>query len=311
MGIKDKLEEQQHQQYNEQQLTSETLIALLDRLDGIEKNQREIVTSFNSVARSFISMWEGQEQTQRSMQQLHNYNVSVNDSHGKTLTRLATTMGEMLELLSSSKAVKLADGSTVRAADVSAHTLMRKVSARISALETTNSRLAEAADGQRAMNIDYQKLAKYLIPGLGEQLLAHEQAVQTAFAEANVPVLAELERSRIALNAAGRQVSDQVRRAGEQVAHLGGTVTWRTVGQISAALLPLAIAVWVVFGTAQTVWAAFGLQPILQTLWAWFLSANEWYWKLAIAGTAFVVLTVFGWLTWAVGKKLHTLFRGY
>ncbi|QDW28598.1 hypothetical protein FFF93_001455 [Arthrobacter sp. KBS0702] len=164
---------------------------------------------------------------------------------------------------------------------------------------------------QGTVNIDHDKLARYLIPGLGEQLLAHEQAVQTAIAEANVPMLAELERSRIALNEAGTQVSDQVRRAGEHVAQLGGAVTWRIVGQISAALLPLAIAVWVVFGTAQTVWAAFGLQPILQTLWGWFLSAQEWYWKLSIAGTAFIVLMGFGWLTWKLGKRLHEWYRGY
>jgi hypothetical protein len=312
MGIKDTLEEQQqHQQHNEQQLTSETLSSLLDRLDGIEKSQREIVTSFNSVAHSFISTWEGLEQTQRLMQQLYNYNVSANDSHGKTLTRLATTQSEILELLAGSKAVKLPDGSTVRAADVSAHALMQKVSAQITALETTNSRLVDAAHGQRAVNIDHEKLAKYLAPRLGGQLLAHERSVLTAFAEANAPMLAELERSRIALNEAGTQVSDQVRRAGEQVAQLRGTVTWRTVGQISAALIPLAIAVWTVFGTAQTVWTAFGFQPILQTLWGWFLNAQEWYWKLSIAGTAFVVLAGFGWLTWKLGRKLQEFFRRY
>ncbi len=311
MGIKDKYEEQQHQQYNEQQLTSETLIALLDRLDGIEKNQREIVTSFNSVAQSFISTWQGVEQAQRSMQQLNSSAASANALHGKTLTTLATTQSEILELLASSKAVALPDGTTVRAADLSAHALMRKVSAQISALETTNSRLADAAHGQRGVNIDHEKLAKYLVPGLDAQLLAHEQAVQTAFAEASAPMLAELERSRTALSEAGTQVSDQVRRAGEQVAQLRGTVTWRTVGQISAALLPLAIAIWVVFGTAQTVWAAFGLQPILQTLWGWFVSAHEWYWKLSIAGTAFAVLTGFGWLIRAFGKWLYAWYRRY
>lgn len=311
MTIKDKLEEQQHQHLNEQQLTSETLNSFLDRLHGIEKSQREIVTSFNSMAHSFISTWEGLEQMQRLMQQLYNYNVSANDSHGKTLTTVATTMGEMLELLASSKTVKLPDGSMVRATDVSAHALMQKVSAQISALETTNSRLADAAHGQRAVNIDHEKLAKYLVPGLGGQLLAHERSVQTAFAEASLPMLAELGRGRTALNEAGTQVSDQVRRAGEQVAQLRGTVTWRTVGQISAALLPLAVAVWVVFGTAQTVWAAFGLQPILQTLWGWFASAHEWYWKVAIAGTAFAVLTGFGWLIRAFGKWLYAWYRRY
>jgi hypothetical protein len=124
-------------------------------------------------------------------------------------------------------------------------------------------------------------------------------------------MLAELEKSRAVLSETGTQVSEQVRRAGEQVAQLRGAVTWRTVGQISGALLPLAIAVGVVFGAAQTVWAAFGLQPILQTLWAWFLSTQEWYWKLAIAGSAFVVLAGFGWLTWKIGKKLHESYRRY
>lgn len=106
--------------------------------------------------------------------------------------------------------------------------------------------------------------------------------------------MAELDRGRTALSEAGTPVSKQVRRAGTQVEQLRGAVTWRTVGQISAALLPLAIAVAAVFGAAQIVWAAFGLQPILQTIWGWFLSAQPWYWKLSIAGTAFAVVTGFG-----------------
>lgn len=311
MGIMETLNQQHHDQNHEQQLTSETLSSLLDRLDGIEKNQQRLVTSFNSMAQGFISTWQGLEQTQQLMQQLNSSNASANDSHAKTLTTVATTMSEMLELLASSKVVKLPDGSTVRAADLSAHALMQSISAQITSLESTNSRLADAVHRQRAVNIDHDKLAKYLVPGLGEQLLAHERSVQAAFAEASLPVLAELEKSRTALSEAGAEVSEQVRRASEQVTQLRGAVTWHTVGQISAALLPLAIAVWVVFGTAQTVWAAFGLQPILQTLWGWFLSAQEWYWKLSIAGVAFLVLTGFGWLTWKLGKRLHEWYRGY
>jgi len=311
MAIKDKLEEQQHQHYNEQQLTSETLVALLDRLDGIEKNQREIVTSFNSVAQNFLSTWEGMEQMQRLMLQLNNSNVSANDSHGKTLTTVATTMSEMLELLASSRVIKLPDGSTVRAADLSAHALLQEVSAQIKAFGTTNLKLADAVHRQRTVNIDHDKLGKYLVPRLGEQLLSHERSVQAAFAAVSAPMMAELEESRTALSEAGAQISGQIRQAGEQVARLRGAVTWRTVGQISAALLPLAIAVSVVFGTAQTVWAAFGFQPILQTLWGWFLSAQEWYWKLSIAGTAFVVVAGSGWLTWKLGKRLQDDFRTY
>jgi hypothetical protein len=311
MAIKDKLEEQQHQHYNEQQLTSETLVALVDRLDGIEKNQREIVTSFNSVAQNFLSTWEGMEQMQRLMLQLNNSNVSANDSHGKTLTTVATTMSEILELLASSRVIKLPDGSTVRAADLSAHALLQEVSAQIKAFGTTNLKLADAVHRQRTVNIDHDKLGKYLVPRLGEQLLSHERSVQAAFAAVSAPMMAELEKSSTALSEAGTQVSEQVRRAGEQVAQLRGVMAWRTVGQIGGALLPLAIAVWVVFGTAQTLWAAFGLQPILQTLWGWFLSAQEWYWKLAIAGTSFVVLAGFGWLTWNLGRKLQEFLKRY
>jgi hypothetical protein len=312
MGIMETLDQQQHQeQDNEQQQTSETLSSLLDRLDAIEKNQREVVTSFNSVAQNFLSTWEGMDQTQRLMRQLNNSNVSANDSHAKTLTKLATTQSEMLELLAGSQAVKLPDGSTVRAADLSADALTQKISAEIKALRTTSLSLADAVQRQRTVNIDHEKLATYLVPGLGKQLLAHERAVQAAFAEASIPMLAELEKSRAVLSETGTQVSEQVHRAGEQVAQLRGAVTWRTVGQISGALLPLAIAVSVVFGAAQTVWAAFGLQPILQTFWGWFLSAEEWYWKIAIAGSAFVVLAGFGWLTWKTGKKLHESYRRY
>lgn len=310
MSIMESLNQQQELE-NEQQLTSAMLSSLLDRLDAIEKSQQQLVSSFSSVAQNLLSTWEGMEQTQRLTQQLYNYNVSANDSYGKTLTTLATTQSEMLALLASSGGVKLLDASKVWAGDVSVLAPTQDISVQIKALGTTNLKLAEAVRRQRTVSIDHEKLAGYLVPQLSERLLVHEHAMQTAFADASRPMLAQLEESRAALNEAGEQVSEQVRRAGGHVAQLRGTVTWRTVGQISAALLPLAIAVSMVFGTAQTVWAAFGLQPILHTFWMWFLDAHEWYWRLAIAGTAFAVLTGFGWLTVIVGRKLHEFFKGY
>ncbi|TDK25834.1 hypothetical protein E2F48_11460 [Arthrobacter crusticola] len=39
------------------------------------------------------------------------------------------------------------------------------------------------------------------------------------------------------------------------------------------------------------------------------LNAPEWYWKLAIAGGAFVALAVVGWLLWRLGKKLYVSYR--
>lgn len=309
MTIMDRLE-QQHQQ-QEDQRTSELLSVLLDRLDQIEKNQQEVVKATNEATQISTRVWLALEQMQRSTQQQTRSDASANDSLENMLRTLAKTQSEMLEVLASSRSVQLSDGSMVRASDLSALALTRKVAAQIMALSATNLKLADEVKRRRAVNVDHDKLAGYLVPRLGKQLLEHEHAVRTAFADASVPMLAELERSRVALSDAGNQVSAQVHRAGEQVQKLRGAVTWRTIGQISGALLPLAIASWVVFGMAQTVWAAFGLQPILQTLWGWFLGTPEWYWKLTIASTAFAVLTGFGWLTWTLAKKLHASFRDY
>lgn len=310
MGIMDKLE-QQHREQSEQQQSSEILSALLDRLDGIEKNQREVVKATNEATQNVSRVWVEMEQMQRLMQQQTPSDVSANDSHGKTLTTLANTQVEILKTLGSSKSVVLRDGSAVSTADVSAHTLILKVMAQIEALETTNTKLADEVRRKRVLNIDHEKLAGHLIPRIGEQLSAHEDAVQAAFTEASAPMLAELEKGRTALSDAGARVSTQMKRAGEQVEKLNSVVTWRTVGQVATVLLPLALATFVVFGVAQTVWAAFGLEPILQTIWGWFLGAPEWYWKLTIAGGAFAVVAAFGWVVWRIGKKLHEWYRGY
>lgn len=310
MTIMDELDQQQQEQNGNQQ-TSELLRGLLDRLDGIEKNQREVVKASNEATQNVSRVWVELEQLQQLMQQQMFSDAIARESLEKTLKTLASTQSGMLEVLDNSKSVKLPDGSSARPADVSAHVLMQKVSARIETLETTNSRLADEVHLKRAINIDHEKVARHIVPKLGAQILAHENAVKEAFGEASAPVLAELVKSRTALIEAGEKASAQVRRASGQVEKLAGVVTWRTVGQVSGALLPLAVAVVVVLGAAQTVWAAFGFQPILQTVWAWFLDAQEWYWKLAIAGSAFAVLAAFGWLTFRIGKKVSQLYRGY
>lgn len=310
MGIMDKLEMQQREQ-SEVQQTSEILSELLDRLEGIEKNQRAVVKASNETTQNMSRVWVELEQMQQQMQQREPCDASANDLHEKTLTKLAMTQIEILELLGSSKSVSLPDGSAVTVADVSAHGLMLKVRDRISVLETTNSRLADEVGRKRSVIIDHEKLAGHLVPRLEKQLKVHEQAAQTAFTEASAPMLAELERGRTELSDAGARIHLQMRKAGEQVEKLGGVVSWRMVGQVSMALLPLALVTFVVFGMAQTIWAAFGLQPIMQTVWGGFQGASEWYWKLAIAGGAFVVLVAFFWLLLRLGKKLHDWYRGY
>ncbi|POH73466.1 hypothetical protein [Arthrobacter glacialis] len=171
--------------------------------------------------------------------------------------------------------------------------------------------LAKEAKRVGTVSVNYEKLAGILTPQLAVQLSAHDQALQAAFVQASAPMLAELEKGRTALNDAGAVVTMQVTRASEQIEKLGGVVTWRMVGQIATVLLPLALAMFMVFGVTQTIWVALGFQPILQTIWGWFLSASQWYWKLAIAGGAGVVLAAFGCLTWWIGKKLGGSYSSY
>lgn len=308
MGIMDTLREQQ-QEFPEQQPISEILSALLVRLDGIETNQHQVVKASNEATQSVSRVWVELEQMQRLLQSPPA--ASGNDSHGKTLTTLANTQKDILELLGHTKRVVLPDGTAVRASDLSAHTLMQKVTAGMESLMTTSSRLADAVSGKRAVNIDYEKLAGYLVPRLDVQLATHERSLRAAMAETNVPMHEELEKSRTALSETGTLVTTQVRRSVEQVEKLREVVMWRTIGRVATALMPHALAVFVVFGTAQTLWAAFGLQPIVQTVWGAFLAAQEWYWKLVIAGGSFVALAAFGWLTWRLGTKLHGWYKDY
>ena len=310
MGIKDGLERKQREQ-NEQQQILELLSDLHDRLDGIERNQREVVSATNASTQSIIRIWNELEELRQQKRPQSSSGAFANVSREKTLTILGETQKEILEVLRGSKIVKLPDGSTLTASDASAHNLMQSLTKQMKGLMEADSKLADEVRRKGAVNIDYEKLATYIVPRLDVQIRAHEKAAQEALVDASAPMLADLERSRSALWDAGIQVTAQIRRAGEQVEGLRALVTWRMAGQIGAALLPLALVTFVVFGMAQTVWAAFGLQPILHTLWGWFSEASEWYWKIAIAGSAFVVLAGFGWFTLRLGETLHRSYRGY
>ena len=312
MGIRDRLELQQREE-NEQQQILEVLSDLHGRLDGIETNQREVVSTTNASTQSIIRIWTELEQMRQLMQPRTHSGASVNESFGKTLTTVANTQKEILEVLSEARSVKLKlpGGSTITDSDQSAHALMRTMTEQMKGLTETDSKLADEIHRRGTVNINYEKLAAHLMPRLSEELRAQERAIQAAWADAAAPVLAELKTSRAAISETGAQINAEVKRVDDQVGKLRGTVIWHTVGQTVAALLPFALATSVVFGLAQTLWAAFGLHPILQTIWGRFLTAEPWYWKLLIAGGAFAILAVLGGLTYWVGKKLHQFYKGY
>lgn len=310
MGIRDRLELQQREE-NEQQQILEVLSDLHGRLDGIETNQREVVSTTNASTQSIIRIWTELEQMRQLMQPLPHSGASVNESFGKTLTTLANTQKEVLEVLSGAKNGKLPGGSTITDSDQSAHALMRILTEQMKGLTETDSKLAEEFRRKRTVNINYEKLATHLIPGISKELRTQERAIRVAWADAAAPVLEELKTSRAAISETGSQINAEVKRIGDQVGKLRRTVTWHTVGQMGAALMPFALATTVVFGMAQTLWAAFGFRPILQTLWAWFLCTPEWYWKLAIGIGTLLVLATFSWLIVRLGKNLYEWYRGY
>ena len=303
--------EQQHREESEQQQTLELLSDLHGRLDGIETNQKEVVSTTNASTQSIIGIWRELEQLRQLMPQLPRSGESVKASSLEMLATLGNTQQEILGLLSRTKTVTLPSGASVTAADLSGHALMQNVSAEIRGLTEVNSRLADELHRKRGVNIDYEKLAPYMLPKLTDQLIAQTAAMQAAWAASAAPVLSEMKTTQASLHEVGAEVSLQIRHAREQVGKLRGTVTWHTVGQFGAALLPFALVAFVSFGVAQTLWAAFGLQPILQTVWGWFSDSAEWQGKLAIAGGAFACLGVYGWLTWLLGGKLYRFYRGY
>ena len=310
MGIRDRLELQQREESEQQQIL-EVLSDLHGRLDGIETNQKEVVSTTNASTQSIIQIWTQLEQLRQLMPPQPHSGASVNESFGKTLTTVANTQKEILEVLSGARVRPLPGGSTITASDVSVHALMQSLTEQMQGLAGMNSKLADEIHRKGTVNIDHEKLAAHLMPRLSEELRSQERAIQAAWADAAAPVLAELQTSRAAISETGAQINAEVKRVDDQVGKLRGTVIWHTVGQTVAALLPFALATSVVFGLAQTLWAAFGLHPILQTIWGSFLTAEAWYWKLLIAGGAFGILAVLGGLTYWVGKKLHQFYKGY
>ena len=308
MGIRDRLELQQREQ-NEQQQILEVLSDFHGRLDGIEMNQKEVVSTTNASTQSIIRIWTELEQMRQLMQPRPHSGASVNESVGKTLKTLANTQKEILEVLSGSGARLLPGGSTISAYDISADAWTQSLAEQIQDVTRTSLRLADEIHRKRTVDIDYEKLATYLVPRLSVEMASQEKAVRMAWADAAAPVLDELKTSRAALRETGAQIDTDVKRFNDQIRKLRRTFTWHEVGQIGAALLPFTLAITVVFGVAQTVWAAFGFRPILQTIWASFAAAEVWYWKLAIAGAAFGSLTVLGWLTCWLGKKVYLFYK--
>lgn len=303
--------EQQHREQSELQQTLELLSDLHGRLDGIETNQKEVVSTTNASTQSIIRIWTELELLRRQMQPQQRSDESAEASSLEMLATLGNTQQEILELLSRTKTVTLPNGASVTAADLSGHALMQNVSAEIRGLTEANSRLADELHQKRGVSIDYEKLAAYMLPKLTGQLSAQTAAMQAAWAAAATPVLSEMKITQASLHEAGADVSLQIRQARDQVGKLTGTVTWHTVGQICAALLPIALVAFASFGAAQTLWAAFGLQPILLTVWGWFSDSAEWQGKLAIPGGAFACLGMYGWVTWLLGGKLYRFYKRY
>lgn len=105
------------------------------------------------------------------------------------------------------------------------------------------------------------------------------------------------------------EVVEAVRRAERRVEALEGKVTWAAVGRLGLALLPLTAVLLVIGGLVGGVAYAMGFGPLLGWAWGSFGAATEWWRKALIALATLSGVAGFGWVVWALARRLGEDFQ--
>lgn len=321
MGLLDTMK-----QDDEQRSTMETLAELTSRLPAVEQQLTKLTKTVADLT-GFVKVMD--EQQDRRMTRLSTSRqpeqpstLPLDDETRNRLSEIEKTLAAVAAQLSSSEAVKLPDGSSVKRSDLDAHSMMTRISETLEKTTSSSAELAEAVKKRGNVRIDTDKVNAHFADQLDARL---ERALSPSVSRVEA-VLAEFEQQ---LAVVGAQRADEavleveevvskadevvkaVRTAEQRVEALSARVTWIAVGRMALALLPLAVVLLVLGGLAMGAAQALGFGPLLAWAWDSFAAASVWWHKGLIAVATLSGVALFGWCVWRGAVWLADKYRGW
>lgn len=306
-----------------QQSSSPTSNPSTLRLDAIEQQLTKLTTAVSELAQYVKVMDEAQTgklTALTSQQREQPSKLPLDDETRSRLSEIEKTLAAVASQLSSSEAVKLPDGSSVRRSDLDAHSMMARIEKQLATTAQSSAELAEAVKKRGRVTIDVDKvnahfagqldgrLQRALEPSVArlEQALdGFEARVANVGRQRAVQAVQEVE----AVVAKADDVVDAVKAAERRVAALESKVTWTAVGRMGLALLPLTAVLLVIGGLVGGVAYAAGFGPLLGWAWGSFSGTSVWWQKALIAIGTLGGLAGFGALVWWLAQRLGEDFR--
>ena len=227
----------------------------------------------------------------------------VNDSNAikTTLNEHSTLLSALSETVSDKRVVTLSDGSKVKASDLDAYNLMKKVSSSQETTTTALGKLAKEVHAKSTVTLDTEAVVQELAKDVNEHfddavqkpvdsLRSDLEGFRDQMATLGAERLSEARTELQGLLSEMRGVEEMVKRYERQV-------NFVSVSRIALALIPLLVALILVGGLVWGVGSMFGIGPLFGWAWASFTAASLWWHKVLIAlatlgGAAFFVWAV-------------------
>lgn len=309
----------------DQQSSSETSSPSTSRLDAIEQQLTKLTKAVGDLS-GYLKVMDEVHTTKltalTSQQHGQPSTLPLDDETKRRLSEIEKTLAAVASQLSSSEAVKLPDGSSVKRSDLDAHAMVGRIEKQLSTTARSSADLAEAVKKRGQIRIDTAKLEQHAVKVLDQRLA---KAVEPSVARVE-KALAGFEQRVSVLGtqrtaAAAQEIERVVAKTDDVVAGIGtaerrlvaleGKVAWTAVGRMCLALLPLAATLFVLGGLTIGAASALGLGPLLGWAWASFSAASIWWHKALIALATLAGVGGFGVLVWFGGRWTAEKYRGW
>ena len=319
MGLLDTIKEQ-----DERQQSSEMLERLTSTLPAVEQQLTKLTKSVADLTTFVKIMDEQQDVRLGNLSTLQPpeppLSLPLDDATKNRLSEIERTLTIIAKQLSTSEAVKLPEGSSVRRSDLDAYAMVSRIERQLQTTTSASNSLAEAVQKRGVIRVDTARLTQQAIGVLDARLAAAveppvsrletrlaewETRSASAITQRMVDTSSEVER-------VVARVEDAVRAAGRaerRVDAMTTRTTWTTAGRLCLALVPFAAVLLVVGGLALGALQALGVGPLLSWAWNAFEVADEWWAKALIAGGTIGGVALSGAVIWKLGLKLADQYR--
>lgn len=319
MGLLDTIKEQDERQQN-----SEMLERLTSTLPAVEHQLTKLTKSVADLT-TFVRIMDEQQDTRLGNLLILQppeppLSLLLDDATKNRLSEIEKTIAIIAKQLSSSEAVKLPEGGSVRRSDLDAHAMVSKIEKQLRTTTSASIELAETVRGRGVIRIDVARLSQQAIGVLDARLAAAVEPsisrLESRLAEWEARSAAAITQRMVDTSSEAERVvarvEDAVRAAGRaerRVDAMTTRTTWTAVGRLCLALVPFSAVLLVVGGLAFGALQALGVGPLLNWAWTAFELADEWWAKALIAGGTIGGIALSSAVIWKLGLKLADQYR--